>query len=368
MYRRRRGWILSLLAGVAALLMGYLGSTTPATAHWADLSVADITVAPTQTDITLTFPTGLVAFADTDRSGQLSAPEIQQHQTQLQSFFNERVQVTSTDQQPSQLSVAPSTALTNPIQQSGTPGQHSTLHLHYTWPQSVTGLKLSYTLFLPGVNTAQCLATIFADGQTRTVVLTPQQSTVALQATPWIQQIFSFLGLGIEHILTGYDHILFLLSLLMLGGGLPNLLKVVTAFTISHSITLSLAVLGVVSVPGRFVESAIALTIIYVAAENFWRKTTKGRWLLTFVFGLIHGFGFASILQEMNIPQSQMALALGSFNVGVEIGQLLAMSIMFVGLHLLHHKVAVKPLRYWISAGVAGMGLIWFIERTVGAF
>ncbi|MGB8700227.1 MAG: HupE/UreJ family protein [Thermosynechococcaceae cyanobacterium] len=355
-----------MLTCLGAMLV-WLGAITPSTAHWADLAVADITVGQTQTDMTLTLPTGLVAFADRDGNGQLSAPEIGQSQTQLQTYVGDRVQIRTAGGQLGVLTLesAPTAAL--PVRVQGAPGQHSTLRLHYRWPQPVADLTMSYRLFLPGVNSAQCLATIFADGQTRTVVFTPEQPEIAFISTPMVQQAIGFIGLGIQHIWTGYDHILFLLSLLMLGGGLPSLLKVVTAFTVSHSITLSLAVLGAVSLPGRLVESAIALTIVYVAAENFWRKTTKGRWLLTFAFGLIHGFGFASILREMAIPRDQLALALGSFNLGVELGQVAVVGLMFMGLQRLRPLTERKLFRNWVSASIVVMGLIWFTERTFGA-
>jgi hypothetical protein len=366
MQRKQRRWQFSLLSGLGAMVV-WLWSIMPSAAHWADLAVADITVGQTQTDVTLTLPTGLVAFADGDRNGQLSVREIGQHQAHLQVFVGDHVQIRNAGGQRGQLTLVPASAEAASAQLQGAPGQHSTLLLHYTWPQPATDLTMSYRLFLPGINSAQCLATILAEGKTRTVVFTPKQPEFALQSTAMWQQAVGFIGLGLEHILTGYDHLLFLLSLLLLGGGLPSLLKIVTAFTVAHSITLSLAVLGVVSLPVRFIESAIALTIVYVAAENFWRKTTKGRWLLTFAFGLIHGFGFASILQEMAIPQSQLALALGSFNLGVELGQIAVVSLMFAGLQLVRPLAEMKPLRNWVSAGIIVMGLVWFMERTFWA-
>ncbi len=137
-----------------------------------------------------------------------------------------------------------------------------------------------------------------------------------------------FLKLGVEHIFTGYDHVAFLVGLLLLGGTFVELVQIVTAFTVAHSITLALATLGVVNPTTRVVEPLIAASIVYVAAENLWalRRGTRAaalrhRWMLTFAFGLVHGFGFASVLRELHLPRSGLAAALVTFNLGVEVGQ-----------------------------------------------
>lgn len=133
---------------------------------------------------------------------------------------------------------------------------------------------------------------------------------------------FSFFKLGTLHILTGYDHLLFLLALLLRKQTFKQYAAIVTSFTIAHCITLSLAVLGVITIPSRFVEATIAFSICYVALENIFRKEVKHRWSITFIFGLIHGLGFASILREMAIPKSHLAVALVNFNLGIEAVQL----------------------------------------------
>lgn len=150
----------------------------------------------------------------------------------------------------------------------------------------------------------------------------------------------------------------------MLGGGLSYLLKVVTAFTIAHSVTLTLAVLNIVSLPTRFVESAIALAIVYVAAENSWRKGLRGRWLLTLIFGLIQGLGFAGILQEIQLSQSNLTLSLASFNVGVEIDQIAIVSIAFIVLRTIKKYRWELIFRRCLSGGVIALGLFWFVQRA----
>src|SRR5262249_59469524 len=127
-----------------------------------------------------------------------------------------------------------------------------------------------------------------------------------------------FFRLGVEHILTGYDHLLFLAALLVRGGRVWSLLKIVTAFTVAHSLTLALAVLGALTVSPRLVEPAIAASIAYVALENVFRQAPSRRWLVTFGFGLVHGLGFASGLGPLALPPWNLARPLAGFNLGCE--------------------------------------------------
>src|SRR5581483_1165372 len=154
--------------------------------------------------------------------------------------------------------------------------------------------------------------------------------------------------LGVEHILTGYDHLLFLLALVLVGGPLQSLLGVVTAFTVAHSITLAIAALGLWTPPAAIVEPAIAGSIVYVGLENFVVRDIGRRWRLTFLFGLLHGFGFAGALREIELPARQLPLALASFNVGVETGQLAVLAV-------------VLPVVTWLG------GRAWFARRGVHA-
>ena len=144
-------------------------------------------------------------------------------------------------------------------------------------------------------------------------------------------QCAAFVKLGIAHIFLGYDHIVFLFALIVIGGRLGQLVKIVTAFTAGHSLTLILAALQVVVLPSRLIEGSIALTIAYVAFDNFFAATTAHRWVLTFCFGLVHGFGFANVLREMHLPASGLVPTLLSFNAGVEIGQVVIAAVLFPG-------------------------------------
>jgi len=150
----------------------------------------------------------------------------------------------------------------------------------------------------------------------------PQMALTQAMPSKW-QTFVRYLVSGVEHIAIGYDHIAFLLAVIVLGRHFWPLFKVITAFTIAHSITLTLAVLGIVTLPSQLVETLIAVSIVYVSLENFFVRDIRHRWWLTFTFGLIHGFGFASVLRDYGLPQDAVGLALAAFNIGVEIGQLL---------------------------------------------
>ena len=175
----------------------------------------------------------------------------------------------------------------------------------------------------------------------------------------------SFFALGIEHILTGYDHLLFLLALMLCGGGLWSLLKIITAFTIAHSITLALAALDVVVLPSALVESLIALSIAYVALENLLpRHAVSRRWAVSFVFGLVHGFGFSSVLREIGLPKENLLLSLLNFNLGVEVGQLTVVLLVVPILMRLKSKPWEPRLVATISGVILAVGLALFVDRA----
>lgn len=172
-----------------------------------------------------------------------------------------------------------------------------------------------------------------------------------------------FLLLGMEHILTGYDHLLFLLALLLGKQSFKQYAATITAFTIAHSITLSLAVLGIVTIPSKWVELTIALSICYVAVENIVRKEISHRALITFLFGLVHGLGFAGILSEMDIPTTNLALSLISFNVGIEIVQIVLVLLLLPLLGLLQRSSWQRMSLTVCSTAIVAIGAFWSIER-----
>lgn len=182
------------------------------------------------------------------------------------------------------------------------------------------------------------------------------------------QSFWEFFKLGIEHIVTGFDHLAFLLALLLAGSGLREAAKIITSFTIAHSITLALATFDVVNMPSGIVEPIIALSIVYVGLENIIRREVKNRWLLTFVFGLIHGFGFASVLRELGIAEqgSAAVVPLFSFNLGVELGQVTIAAMILPLIWKLRKQPKFVP-RYVaaFSVLIALAGGYWLIERAL---
>ncbi len=197
-----------------------------------------------------------------------------------------------------------------------------------------------------------------------------REATVALAATGTAspQGAVEFFLLGIEHIVTGYDHLLFLLMLVLCGGHWVQLLKIVTAFTLAHSITLGAAALDLVRLPSYLVEAVIALSIAYVAFENLVpRYALSRRWLVSFLFGLVHGFGFSSVLAEIGLPKGSELVALLNFNLGVEAGQMAAVLLVLPLLAWLRRSTWQQRVVQATSMVVLAVGLGLFAERLATA-
>lgn len=223
-------------------------------------------------------------------------------------------------------------------------------------------------------------------GAIQTERLAPTNTTFVVQAAPGAGEVAAtYLALGVEHILFGFDHLLFVLALVILVRGWRRVIVTVTAFTIAHSITLAAATLGFVNVPEPPVEATIALSIMLVAVEILNARrgqsglTARLPWLVAFCFGLLHGFGFAGALAEVGLPQHAVPVALLFFNVGVELGQLVFVAAVLSLIWLLRY-VASKMLqpdliprafdRLDIAAayGIGTIAAYWAIERTTAFF
>jgi hydrogenase/urease accessory protein HupE len=215
------------------------------------------------------------------------------------------------------------------------------------------------------------------DGTTHVIRLAPSAPSFIVEATPgrW-QAAATYVKLGLEHIVLGVDHLLFVLGLLLIVQGRTLLLKTITAFTVAHSITLAVATLGYTSAPLPPLNVAIALSILFLGPEvvRSWRGETsltiQYPWVVAFAFGLLHGFGFASGLSTTGIPQAELLLALLSFNIGVEVGQLGFVAVAL----LLAESFRVLDMRWpvWVLRApgyvVGTCGVYWTIQRTVMLF
>ncbi len=248
-------------------------------------------------------------------------------------------------------------------------------------PTQADGVALSADLSCPGegerVYTASFLADLEA-GHRHVVTWRDEPVAVLDRSSPAVslpaaqgrsdpgEVAWRFLYLGVEHIWTGFDHLLFLAGLLLVAERLRSMLLVVTGFTVAHSITLSAAALGLVELSPALVEPAIAATIVFVGLENLWRPSARRRLILTFALGLIHGFGFAGLLAEIGLPRDALLLALLSFNGGVELGQaVVAGATLPVLLALRRYPAWEKRGVPALSILIALAGLYWLIERTL---
>jgi len=220
----------------------------------------------------------------------------------------------------------------------------------------------------------------FADGVTEARRLTPGDPSFTVPVQPSrLEVVRTYLLLGVEHILSGFDHLLFVLALLILVNGVRRLIVTVTAFTLAHSLTLAVATLGFVNMPGPPIEAAIALSIMFVAAEIMHGRrgnpglTERYPWVVAFTFGLLHGFGFAGALAQIGLPQTSIPIALLFFNVGVEVGQLLFIASAFAAIALARWiaRRIDPPRPAWARAvppyAIGGIAAFWVIQR-IAAF
>jgi hydrogenase/urease accessory protein HupE len=250
---------------------------------------------------------------------------------------------------------------------------HVIVTLVWTCPDS-GALRYRLSLFRDVDPLAQHLVSLKTENGNQEFALDRNTPEVGLSdgAPSNFQVARHFLAAGVEHIFLGYDHIAFLVAIILWTNRLWPVVKAVTAFTLAHSITLSLAALDVVRIPSAIVEPAIAASIIYVAVENFTTRGAGNRWREAFVFGLLHGFGFASALEELGLPRAKLITALAAFNFGVEIGQVLIVATAFSLLSILDQwqiSGASAPVRspalvHTVSFAIVLMGGYWLVSRT----
>lgn len=254
--------------------------------------------------------------------------------------------------------------------------QHATLRC----PDGLAGKTFAVN-GLEQTQTDVLLRVDYLDGTSSNQRLTPAAPRVTIPERPsTLEVVRTYLVLGVEHILLGIDHLLFVLALLLLVRGVRRLVATITAFTVAHTITLGAATLGFVHVPPAPVEAVIALSILFLAAELARQNTLAATesadltarfpWLVAFAFGLLHGFGFAGALSEIGIPERAVPLALLFFNVGVELGQLAFIAVVF-GFAYLVRTTAVQVPRAWrpaVAYGIGSVAAFWVVERTLGVF
>ena len=240
------------------------------------------------------------------------------------------------------------------------------MELVYQFPQDVTQLGVTSTLYQIAQPGHQHLTSANLNGMIHEAVLNAANPSEVFTSsdTPALKTFWIFLRLGTIHIFTGYDHLAFLVGLLIVTTNLGSLVKIITSFTVAHSITLALATFDIVVLPGRLTESMIALSIAYVALENLWGLRAIERYRITFIFGLAHGFGFSNVLREMELARIHLALSLFSFNLGVEVGQLAFVLIFYPMIIYVTSSCWRRPFQTAVSLVVMCLAVYWFVRRA----
>jgi hypothetical protein len=320
----------------------------------------------------------LAVGLDANRDGKITWGEVRSHQRDLELYVR------------SKLSIGDGTSKCSaefaPVEiNQRVDGNYLWLPFTAVCETKPTQLAINYQL-MQGIDPShRGLLTVTAWGATQTGVLgggSGAQSIALDHPSAW-RAFAEYLETGVWHIWSGIDHLLFLLSLLLPAvlrrrdrhwEAVPlakpaflNILEVVTAFTVAHSITLSLAAFDVVRLPSRLTESVIAASIIVAALNNVFPKVTEGRWRIAFAFGLLHGFGFASVLADMGLPPGARVVSLVAFNLGVELGQLaVVMAVMPVAYAIRATAFYRQTVMRWGSSAIAALALSWLVQRAIG--
>lgn len=365
------------IRALAAALLAL--SATGAFAHKPSDSYLAISVEGTevhgQWDIALRdldFAIGL----DDNGDGNITWGEVKAHQTEIAAYALARLKLRSGGAD----CPVHATAF---LADDHSDGAYSVMRFEGACKFEADAIEIGYSLFADLDPQHKGLLRLEHGGGTRTGIFSPERATQSfeLEKISAVTQFFDYAREGVWHIWIGFDHILFLLSLLLpavlvFGAGrwqavdrfapaFWDVFKIVTSFTVAHSITLSLAALGVVSLPSRLVESAIATSVVLAALNNVFPLVHGRRWMVAFFFGLIHGFGFASVLRDLGLPRNALLIALVGFNLGVEGGQLAIVS-------------AFLPVAYWLrstwfyrrlvfiggSLAIVAVSGIWLVERA----
>jgi energy-converting hydrogenase Eha subunit E len=386
-----------VLSGFLLTLVAFLWLTASAQAHNPDTSYARVIIGRDRLEVRLTldlFTLEKITAVDANRDQQVTRDELAQAGPAIERFLREHVKL-ELDGKPAALGDARAPEWPRDAGEAlAAKDWHSAASLvaiSFSQPlaQPAHDVSITFEVFDAFGARHTVLGAFEYGGESEEVTFTreepdylfdtayadaptagaPNQSAAAAapprKDSPLRANLMRFLKLGVEHIFLGYDHICFLIALIVVGR-FRDLVKIITSFTVAHSITLILAAMGMARLPSRLVECAIALTIVYVAAENFWRRSMSHRWMLTFAFGLIHGFGFANVLAELGLPALGRVRCLLAFNVGVELGQLAIVCVAFPLIVLLERGAHGRRVALAISAAVGLFGLGWFVERAFG--
>jgi hypothetical protein len=364
---------------IALILLLTVGAICPVFAHQTTDSYLALTV--TNSQITAQWSIALrdlnhVLSFDSDNDGEISNPELERAKPSIQKYAYDRLKITINNK--------PAVPRHNQYEiRELDDAIYLVLEFNLAPPSVGPDFLIEYKLFFETDPLHRGFFRLDLPERTQTTVFSPSHPTerFLLNQPEKTRRLANFINEGVRHICLGFDHILFLLALLLpsvlqreqshwtitpnIRSSLQNIIKVVTAFTIAHSITLSLATLNWVRLPGRFIESLIAISVLLAAINNLKSIFPDRAWIIAFTFGLIHGFGFATALAELHLPTAALGFALLGFNLGVELGQL-AIVIIFVPV-----AFALRKTRFYqqftvpyASLAIAMLAVIWLFERV----
>lgn len=362
--------IAKLIPTICLILVYLVVAVAVAFAHDPGLSAAVLKLNGDRVEARLTYARAdieLLVPLDADRDGVVSSAEFSQAKSQLESLAAEAIAVSANDQ-------------TVPVSFNGVELDDSNgVHFNFFFakPQGepftlqsklIERLPRGHRQYLELIGGEKLIGSKMLTAETTSYQPTAAALAEAAHAGQSFMAFKEFFVLGLEHIAFGFDHLAFLFALLLAGSKLREAAKIITSFTVAHSITLALATFDVVNLPSWIVEPMIAVSIVYVGLENIFRREVSNRWLLTFGFGLIHGFGFASVLRELGIASqgSGAVVPLFSFNLGVELGQIAIAALILPLIWKLREQP--KFVTRYVTAFsilIALAGGYWLVERTI---
>lgn len=348
------------------ILLFFFGTATTSFAHTASMGYSALTVKGNQIDYELFLDQrDLLPHFDANKDNNLENDELSSQKDGIESYIKKGLRI-EVDSEPLTI-----TLLSTNVEEKGST-KGVVLQLRLIADEAIEQLDLHYNLTFEDALVHMSTLTVrsgdffyqgILDVNTQDVQVTLPQSEIDSVSSGIGSVLWKYFVLGIEHILIGYDHLLFLLSLVLIAARFKEALKIVTAFTIAHSFTLFLVATGRLHVIPSWVEALIALSICYVAVENLIVQKAKWRWILTALFGLIHGMGFAGALAETGLPKRNLLGSLLTFNLGVEAGQLMIMCLLLPLLIWLRTFPWYRKMMISTSCLIFVLAFYWLIQR-----
>lgn len=350
---KKRGFVLGIVTLLATL----------AYAHRLDLSLANFKVTQSTVVAQLVLPYNTLNLADDDRDGLITPQEVQRHREDYHKLFSNSI-VLKDGSAVALMSIEPNEPGYLQPNVTGDPKSHASLRLVFQFATPVRDLQIHYAYFPPQVND-RCIAVVEDNGHLNEFTFSREHNDYRVESLP--RRFRGFFSMGLHHLVTGIDHMLFLAALICLSSSLWELTKTVTAFTVGHSLSLLVAALGIATAPASLVEPLIAVSIIYAGLENLWLKDTSGRWKIALGFGLVHGLGFADALTSLRLEGASLAAALTGFNLGVEAGQIAVVALLYPLIRKVASGKGGPQILRGASIAVSVVATFWFIERVRAA-